>query len=182
MDYVEDMIPAARPRLGKEAEMLYENAKRRIANTMSYAGLKEVVHGLQESIHEQQSMQQVWKEDAAAGGPLRIGIIGEIYTVLEPFSSVDVELQLGYLGVHVDRSIYLSGWIGENIFRGLINGYRSMKPYHKLAKPYLSHFVGGHGQESVGAAVKFALEGYDGVIQLFPLTCMPEIVADKHFT
>ena len=176
MDNVEDMIHAVRPRLGKEAERLYENTTRRIAKTMSYAGLKQVVRGLQESIYERQSIQGISGE-GNVGSPIRVGIIGEIYTVLDPFSSADVEQQLGYLGVHVDRSIYLSGWIGENIFRGLTNGYRSMKPYHKLAKPYLSHFVGGHGQESVGAAVKFAIEGYDGVIQLFPLTCMPEIVA-----
>ncbi|MHB1653369.1 MAG: acyl-CoA dehydratase activase-related protein [Desulfitobacteriaceae bacterium] len=176
MDYVEDMIHTARPRLGKEAEILYEEAKRRLVQAMSYAGLEQVVRGLQESIRERQTIQGFLGE-GNAGSPLRVGIIGEIYTVLDPFSSADVEQQLGYLGVHVDRSIYLSGWIGENIFRGLINGYRSMKPYHKLAKPYLPHFVGGHGQESVGAAVKFAREGFDGIIQLFPLTCMPEIVA-----
>jgi len=52
-----------------------------------------------------------------------------------------------------------------------------MKTYPKLAKPYLAHFVGGHGQETVGSTVKFARKGFDGIIQLLPLTCMPEIVA-----
>jgi predicted nucleotide-binding protein (sugar kinase/HSP70/actin superfamily) len=179
LDQIEDMIHAARPRLAQEAEKLYDEAKRRMAQTMSYTGVREVVRWLKESIRERQFSHQNTDRDESIGEPLRIGIVGEIYTVLDPFSSADVEQQLGQLGVHVDRSIYLSGWVGENVFRGLTDGYRSMNSYHKLAKPYLDHFVGGHGQESVGAAVKFAQEGFDGVIHLFPLTCMPEIVASE---
>lgn len=36
---------------------------------------------------------------------------------------------------------------------------------------------GGHGRESVGNAILFAKRGFDGVIQLSPFTCIPEIVA-----
>lgn len=79
----------------------------------------------------------------------------------------------------MDRSIYLSGWVGQHVFQGLAQGYRSLKPYHHQAKPYLNHFVGGHGEETVGAAVHYAKQGYDGVIQLLPLGCMPEIVASS---
>jgi len=79
--------------------------------------------------------------------------------------------------VEVDRSLYLSGWVGNHVFQGLAPGYRSIKSYPGHAKPFLPHFVGGHGQETVGAAVKFAKEGFDGIIQIFPLSCMPEIVA-----
>ncbi len=177
LDRTEDLIHAARPRLSNpvETERMYKEAKTRLSQATSYSGVRESVHWLQGSIRERQSNDP--EKGKGAGEPLRIGIVGEIYTVLDPFSSVDVEQQLGQLGVHVDRSIYLSGWVGENIFHGLVQGYRSMLPYHKLAKPYLSHFVGGHGQESVGAAIQYAQEGFDGVIHLFPLTCMPEIVA-----
>jgi predicted nucleotide-binding protein (sugar kinase/HSP70/actin superfamily) len=45
------------------------------------------------------------------------------------------------------------------------------------AEPYLNYWVGGHGQETVGSTVDFARRKYDGVIQIGPLTCMPEIVA-----
>ncbi|MFZ3101487.1 MAG: 2-hydroxyacyl-CoA dehydratase [Desulfitobacteriaceae bacterium] len=178
IDRVEDLIHAARPRLENKVatEMLYQKALDQLVHTMSYQGLEEVVRALQIEICSRQNTQN-FLSGAARSEPLRIGIVGEIYTILDPFSSADIEKQLGGLGVQVDRSIYLSGWVGQHVFQGLTQGYRSIKPYPKLAKPYLSHFVGGHGQETVGAAVKFAQQGFDGIIQILPLSCMPEIVA-----
>jgi len=45
------------------------------------------------------------------------------------------------------------------------------------SSPYLNYWVGGHGRETVAYTVKHARDGLDGVIQIGPLTCMPEIVA-----
>jgi len=39
--------------------------------------------------------------------------------------------------------------------------------------------IGGHAQETIGNTVLYAQKGYDGVIQIYPLTCMPEIVAES---
>ncbi len=176
LDRVEDLIHAARPRLPdpRETEKLYEDAKIRIAQTMTDLGVKDTVRWVQESIRER---QEGLNPSERFCKPLRIGIIGEIYTILDPYTSVGIEEELGRLGVEVDRSIYLSGWVGNHVFQGLAPGYRSIKSYPGHAKPYLPHFVGGHGQETVGAAVKFAQEGFNGIIQIFPLSCMPEIVA-----
>lgn len=108
---------------------------------------------------------------------LKVGIVGEIYVLLEPFVNLNIERHLGEMGVEVDRSIYLSNWISENLFMGLFK--RSKKNAHKAAHPYINHFIGGHGQETIGSTVLYAGEGYDGVIQVFPFTCMPEIVAQS---
>ncbi|AGL01972.1 hypothetical protein [Desulfoscipio gibsoniae] len=110
---------------------------------------------------------------------LRIGLVGEIYTLLEPFTNLDIERKLGNLGVEVDRSIYLSEWINEHLFMGLVKNMRSSHLVRQKAVKYLGHFVGGHGMETVGNTVLYAEEGYDGVIQLLPFTCMPEIVAQS---
>lgn len=110
---------------------------------------------------------------------VKVGLIGEIYTLLDPFSNQHVERNLGRLGAEVERSIYLSEWVNDHIFMGLVKGLRSKKEACEAAHPYLRHFVGGHGQESVGNAVNFARAGYDGIIQVFPFTCMPEIVAES---
>lgn len=179
MDRLEDLIHAARPRFVniRQTEKLYEEAQKRLAKAMSYRSLAEVVRWVQETIRERQDYEKIAGVGSRKPEPLRVGIVGEIYTILDPYSSLDIEQVLGSLGAHVDRSIYLSGWVGEHVFQGLAHGYRSLKPFHHLAKPYLSHFVGGHGQESVGAAVKYARDGFDGVIHIMPLTCMPEIVA-----
>lgn len=110
---------------------------------------------------------------------LKVGIIGEIYTVLDPFSNQHLEQQLGMLEVEVDRSIYLSDWVNNHLFLGLIKGGKSSKGICEAAYPYLRHFVGGHGQETIGSAALYARSGFDGIVQVFPHTCMPEIVAES---
>lgn len=47
----------------------------------------------------------------------------------------------------------------------------------EAACPYLCEMIGGHGQDTVGHTVMYAHDGYDGVVQLAPFTCIPEIVA-----
>lgn len=110
---------------------------------------------------------------------LKVGIVGEIYTLLEPFTNQHLERRLGNLGIEVDRSIYLSEWINDHLLMGLVKGLRSKKDACRAAHPYLRHFVGGHGQETIGSAVNYARAGFDGLIQVFPFTCMPEIVAQS---
>ncbi|MFZ5641798.1 MAG: CoA protein activase [Bacillota bacterium] len=110
---------------------------------------------------------------------LKIGIVGEIYVLLEPFVNLDVERHLGRLGVEITRSIYLSEWINDHLFMGLIKGVKGSKAAKETAPPYINHFIGGHGQESIGNTILYARSGYDGVIQVAPFTCMPEIVAES---
>lgn len=109
---------------------------------------------------------------------LKIGLVGEIYVLLEPFVNLEVEKQLGRLGVEVTRSIYLSEWINDHLFMGLMK-IKGSKAAKEAAPPYINHFIGGHGQESIGNAVLYSKSGYDGVIQVAPFTCMPEIVAES---
>ncbi|NLG37884.1 MAG: hypothetical protein GX549_07690, partial [Clostridiales bacterium] len=49
----------------------------------------------------------------------------------------------------------------------------------EAAAPYLGMDIGGHTRETIGHTVMHAREGYDGIIQLYPLGCMPEIVAQS---
>jgi len=108
--------------------------------------------------------------------PVKVGIVGEIYTVLEPFVNLNIERQLGELGVEVHRNIYLTDWVRENLFPSFLKP-KDHKNILKLAKPFINCFIGGHGQESIAQIVNFSKMGFDGVIHLLPFTCMPEIVA-----
>jgi Uncharacterized protein conserved in bacteria len=110
--------------------------------------------------------------------PLKVGIVGEIYVVIEPFANMDIEMELGKLGVEIERTMTLSRWVKYSLFLNYL-GVDEWRKVHKLAKPYLAHDVGGDGWESVGEKVLYAREGYDGVIHLAPFTCMPEIVAQN---
>lgn len=109
---------------------------------------------------------------------LRVGVVGEIYMLLEPKVNLDFEKRLGRMGVEVHRSLYLSDWVCEHLIpepRALLHS-RKVK---QAAKPYLRGFVGGHGLETIGQSVLYAQQGMDGIIQVLPLTCMPEIVAQS---
>ncbi|GAB6098972.1 acyl-CoA dehydratase activase-related protein [Halanaerocella petrolearia] len=111
--------------------------------------------------------------------PLKVGMVGEIFVVLEPFTNFNLEQKLGERGIIVDRSIYLTDWIRENLYLGYFKDKDKHEKIEKAAKPYLNHFVGGHGLESVGETVLYAEDGYDGVVHLAPFTCMPEIIANS---
>lgn len=104
--------------------------------------------------------------------PLKIGIIGEIYVLLEPAVNHYMQKMLGDMGVIAERSIYLSSYARENI---LTEGEQDIRT---AARPYLNEScIGGHGTNSIGETVLYAKHGYDGVIQLAPFSCIPEIVA-----
>ncbi|MEC9488035.1 MAG: 2-hydroxyacyl-CoA dehydratase [Halanaerobium sp.] len=104
---------------------------------------------------------------------IKIGVVGEIYVLLEPAANLEIEKTLGNMGGYVKRSLFLTGWTVDNT---LYNTSEDLK-VKELARPFLEIMVGGHGQDSIGHTVKYAREGFDGVVQLAPFTCIPEIVA-----
>jgi len=118
-------------------------------------------------------LEQIALDDQAQ--PLVVGITGEFYVLLEPFSSLDVESELGRLGVEVRRKLFISDWTKFSFFLNLL-GIDEKRKVHRAAQPYLKRDVGGDGWESVGEKVLHARD-YDGLIHLAPFTCMPEIMA-----
>lgn len=108
--------------------------------------------------------------------PVRIKILGEIYMVLEHRVNFQMERVLGEMKVEVDRTIYLTDWVKDQLLRSIYDP-RWRSELLALAKPYLRNFVGGHGLETVAHTVEAGVNRFDGVIQLAPFTCMPEIVA-----
>jgi len=110
--------------------------------------------------------------------PLRVGIVGEIYTTIDSYSNLNIESKLGHMGVEVDRAVTVSNWIIEHMIKKALHLPRDER-YVEAAKPYLGTMIGGHALETLGNTVLYAQNGYDGVIQIYPLTCMPEIVAES---
>ena len=43
--------------------------------------------------------------------PVRIGLVGEIYTLIEPYVNLDVEKRLGNMGVEVHREMTVDNWV-----------------------------------------------------------------------
>jgi predicted nucleotide-binding protein (sugar kinase/HSP70/actin superfamily) len=110
--------------------------------------------------------------------PLKVCILGEPVVILEPFSNMGLEAELGRLGVEVNRtrSNYYSEWLKLSAFFNALNVDK--KKLRKYAYPYLKRDPGGHAIESIGDKV-YRGEEYDGIIHVVPFTCMPEIVAQN---
>jgi len=151
------------------ANQLFTKAVDAIDRAEDYHALKKVQRDYIDQLN------QVTKDNRAQ--PLIVGIIGEFYVVLEPFSSFDVESELGKLGVEVRRTMFVSEWTKFSLFLNPL-GINEKDKIHKAALPYLKRDIGGDGWESVGEKVFHAKE-YDGLVHLAPFTCMPEIVAQN---
>jgi len=153
-----------------EADQIYRETIKAIDKA---AERKEVKRITGECIDE---LKRIPKEENAK--PVKVSIVGEIYVVIDPFANMDLEMELGKLGVEVERTMTLSRWVKYSLFLNPL-GIDEWREVHKAAMPYLKRDVGGDGWESVGEKVLHAQEGYDGIIHVAPFTCMPEIVAQN---
>jgi len=106
--------------------------------------------------------------------PLKIAIIGEIYSIIEPYCNLYIENKLMDYGVCSHRTLTPSWWVKDAVLSPLKLNSMDIR---KASKEYLPLYIGGHGRECIGEAVLADKEGFDGVIQIFPMGCMPEIVA-----
>ena len=107
---------------------------------------------------------------------LRVGIVGEIFMVLEHYANMNVEERLGEMGVEVHRGVWLSDWLNDR-YRFKLFRRNQFQWSLRQARPYLGEPSGGESVKSVGKTVAFAKKGFDGVVHLMPFTCMPELVA-----
>ncbi len=98
----------------------------------------------------------------------KIGLIGEIYTVVDSAINFEIEKKLGKEEIEVHREMDLSYHLKKAIFPWMDWQVK------KRAEPYLKSTVGGHGRDAVSEMIDYVKNDFDGVIQLLPLSCMPE--------
>lgn len=152
------------------------------------AEIKAVMHYFKEQVTERKGSREILRlidetmkklesvETMPGVQPLRIGIIGEIYTIIEPFTNLNIEERLGDMGIEVHRSMTVRDWTQNTLIKPM-TGRKSYALEKRLSRPYLPAMIGGHAQQCIGHAIKYAQMGYDGLIQIYPMTCMPEIVS-----
>ncbi len=152
---------------GGRADRLLQKRLEKLQQTETRQGLLE----LKGEILEQ-------RRDDSSSSSLRVALVGDIYTIIDSFANLGLERMLGEMGVFVYPSITFTEWIKEHLFLRPL-GLIFRDPVQQAAMPYLKSEVGGMGLESVGRSVLYAQQGFDGVLQLVPFTCMPEIVAES---
>lgn len=98
--------------------------------------------------------------------PLRVGIVGEYYTIMEPFSNHYIEKELAKMGIVVER------WM--NITNSIL--HQDKKTIEHISK-YAKYNMGATAMFTIDRALEFAKKGYDGIIHLKSFGCTPEMDA-----
>lgn len=104
---------------------------------------------------------------------IRLGLVGEIYYMIEQSANQEIEKELARLGAQVlfERSLF-------HHLRHLLRVDPGYLRSQQLARRYLKECPGGEAVRTVGEAVHFVRHlGVDGIVHVFPFTCMPENIA-----
>jgi len=110
---------------------------------------------------------------------VKIGIVGEIYVVMESSINMEIEKVLGELGCEVERSHYLSEWVNYNMVPKLFHHSSHEEEILKKGEPYIEIEIGGHAKQTVGQIIDFKERGFDGIIHLMPFGCLPELISQS---
>ena len=100
---------------------------------------------------------------------LKVGLVGELYTLMEPFSNYFMEKELAKNGIAVSRFITVTYLLFEKS--------RKQQKTVKEAGKYLKYHIGADGTDSVAKSKQLAEKGYDGIIHIKPFGCTPEVNA-----
>ena len=98
--------------------------------------------------------------------PLRVGIVGEYYTAMDPFSNLEVEQKLANFGVEVHR------WM--NVTNRTIH-YAGENNLHVKIRELCTYEMGPTSTANIWSAKTYAQQGFDGVVHIKSANCTPEI-------
>lgn len=135
------------------------------------AFLQETAHA-----HSRRELEHAYQKASAAldavplnkpEHPLRVGIIGEYYTVMDDFGNHNVERILSYMGQ------------GVEIHRWMTFTHRNLD-YDEQADlaritPYVRYSMGPTSSATLAAALRYAEEGFDGIVHVKSFGCTPEV-------
>ena len=98
---------------------------------------------------------------------LKVGMVGDYYTVQEPFSNYYMEKELAAMGMEVYRDMNLTNTLIHN----------QWKKRHRYAKKYAKFNPGATATFTIAEALSYVKQGMDGVIQVKSFGCTPEVDA-----
>lgn len=98
--------------------------------------------------------------------PLRVGIIGEYFTVMDSFSNFELEQKMADMGVEVHRWMNLSN---RNLH------YSGEKNMNIRIKDLCTYEMGPTSTANIWCARDYAEKGFDGIIHVKSAGCTPEI-------
>lgn len=98
---------------------------------------------------------------------LKIGIIGELYTAMEPYATFNLENELKKYRISVKRFTNVSYLL---IYKKLLSVFVRFK-----TRDYLKYEIGADATDNVARALYLNKKKYDGIIHTKPFGCTPEV-------
>ena len=98
--------------------------------------------------------------------PVRIGIVGESYFIVEPFANCNMEKWLSEHGVEIIRPFDVSH-MAATIF--------TVDEQIKNSGGYVNYNIGSTANDTIAEAYQMIQNGIDGIIHVKPSACSPEI-------
>ena len=99
---------------------------------------------------------------------LKVGVIGELYTSMEPFSSYFLEEKLAKFHIEIKRYTNMTYLLFIKRFM--------KKKMLRVTRKYCKYTLGADGLDNVYRTIKLSKK-YDGIIHTKPFGCTPEVGA-----
>lgn len=145
----------------KELEAIHKNFLDDIKNIKNRKDLKKI-----KCVYNEKIMNV--KKDLSKN-VIKIGLVGELYSLMEPFANMFLEEELKKYDVFIKRYTTVTYLLFE---KG-----KKEKEVLKDASKYIKYTLGADGAESVSHSVVLAKNNFDGIIHIKPFGCTPEINA-----
>ena len=100
---------------------------------------------------------------------MKVGVIGELYTIMEPFANYFLETELAKMNIEVKRY--------TNVYYLLFQKKRHLKYHLKNTKEFVKYKMGADATDNISRAKYLCENGYDGIIHIKSSFCTPEISA-----
>ncbi len=100
---------------------------------------------------------------------LKVGIIGELYTIMEPFANYFLEKELAKQQIEIKRF--------TNAHYLLVQKEKKFKEYKQYSKEYFTYNLGADASDNIARCKYLCEEDYDGIIHIKSSFCTPEIGA-----
>jgi predicted nucleotide-binding protein (sugar kinase/HSP70/actin superfamily) len=146
-----------------EKGALEKNYKKYLAEVKNVTALEQAV-----SIGEKYRAAEAKIQISKPAKPIKIGIIGDLYSCMEPHGNCNLERWLIDNGVEIHRSVTLS-YLATSLF--------DVNALIEKSGGYVNYSIGGNANNTVALAYEMAKGGIDGLIHVKAATCTPEITA-----
>ncbi|MDD3341435.1 MAG: 2-hydroxyacyl-CoA dehydratase [Bacilli bacterium] len=101
--------------------------------------------------------------------PIKVGIIGELYTVMEPNANYHLEYLLAQYGISIKRY--------TNVHYLVFEKKNAIRKYLRKTRDYIKYQMGADAADNIARAKYLCEHDYDGIIHIKSSFCTPEIGA-----